>query len=194
MKKLFFVIAAGALMASCTGNSSKGKEEATDSVATEVKEEAKPDTIKGPATIDNPSWTFEVPEGWYVTKDTKGTDQEHSSLAEIRRLTKPEGYKNSYITVNVSSFPYEHNTVEQAQETFQKSFKAEAAGSVTINGVKYAKSYKEDPRVDNYTTCLSAALQPKGNVSIRVQGFKTDNEEIQTILNSFKIKPTEAKK
>ena len=206
MKKLLFLFAAIALVASCgrisdtVGNGS-GSGEASDSETTENteatdEEKEEKDTIKGPATIDNPVWSFDVAEGWLVESESSGDSQKSSTYLRIKPIQKPEGFFG-LIGIKISSYPYESNTVEQSQETFRSAFKrslevnGEETGDVTINGVKFAKIYSPAGDMGSATTHLCAPLTPKGNVTIQIDGYPIDDPAIKDMINSFKLKPAE---
>lgn len=194
MKKYFLMLAAAALMVSCTGNADQANEEKDSTAnATEQKEEKKAEEqIKGPATIDNPTWTIEVPAGWVVESQTVGKNQKGSSYLRMKPEQRPEG-AIGLVGVKVSSYPYKSNTVEQTQETFKKAFSGvEEAGTETINGVKFKKLVKPEGKTGGIITHLAAPLDPEGNVSIEIQGYKLDDEAMKAMLNSFKLKPAEA--
>ena len=206
MKKLLFLFAAIALVASCTrvgdainkaktGDETSGTETTENTESTEEPKEEK-DTIKGPATIDNPVWSFEVAEGWLVESESSGESQKNSTYLRIKPIKKPEGVFG-LVGIKISSYPYESNTVEQSQETFRSAFKrslevnGEETGDVTINGVKFAKIYSPAGDMGSATTHLCAPLTPKGNVSIQVDGYPIDDPAIKDMINSFKLKPAE---
>jgi hypothetical protein len=206
MKKLLFLFAAIALVASCTrisdavGNGN-GSGEASDSETTENteatdEEKEEKDTIKGPATIDNPVWSFDVAEGWLVESEHSGDSQKSSTYLRIKPIQKPEGIFG-IVAIKISSYPYESNSVEQSQETFRSAFKrtlevnGEETGDVTINGVKFAKIYSPEGDMGSATTHLCAPLTPKGNVTIEVDGYPIDDPAIKDMIYSFKLKPAE---
>ena len=124
MKKLLLMIATVALLASCNGSGSTSNSasgEQTDSVATQ-EAPAKEEVVKGPVTIENPSWTVDVPEGWEVVSNAPGSSQKNSSYLRIKPIERPEGAVG-LLAVVIKSYPYKTNTVEQEQETFVKAFK-----------------------------------------------------------------------
>ncbi|MBQ9585294.1 MAG: hypothetical protein IJR20_04765 [Muribaculaceae bacterium] len=193
MKKLFLMIATVALVASCTGNgntSGSASGEKKDSTKTEETKEKK-DTLKGPATIDNPTWSVELPDGWQAPSVRPGDSQKSSSYCELKPIVVPDGFKGP-VGVRISSYPYKSNTVEKDMESFFNIYKdAKKDGEVEIGGVKFQKAVKVYPD-GNTVTRLSAPLKPEGNVSINLSHMKYDEEIIQTILKSFKFKPAEA--
>ena len=196
MKKLFLMFAVAGLIASCTGNGttsgSATSGEAKDGETTENTEEPKEekDTLKGPATIDNPTWTVELPDGWQAPSVRPGDSQKSSSYCELKPIVVPDGFKGP-VGVRISSYPYKSNTVEADMESFFKIYKdAKKEGKVDINGVKFEKAVMVYPD-GNTVTRLSAPLTPEGSVSINLSHLKYEDEIIQTILNSFKVKPAE---
>lgn len=199
MKKLFLMFAVAGLIASCTGNgttSGSASGEAKDGETTENTEEQKEekDTIKGPATIDNPVWTFDVAEGWKVESERSGDNQKGSTYLRIKPIVKPEGLFG-LCEIEITSYPYDSNTVEQAQETFKHAFKdVKEDGEVTINGVKFAKLFRAAGDRGTACTQLCTALTPKGNVAIKIHGYEIEDEAIKDMINSFKLKPAEEAK
>ena len=194
MKKLLLMIATVALLASCNGSGSTSNSasgEQTDSVATQ-EAPAKEEVVKGPATIENPSWTVDVPEGWEVVSNAPGSSQKNSSYLRIKPIERPEGAVG-LLAVVIKSYPYKTNTVEQEQETFVKAFKVEnpEKGTETIGGVKFSKIVKPAGNSGGIITNLCAPLEPEGNISIEVQGYELSDEAIAAILKSFKLKPAQ---
>ena len=150
MKKFLLIFAVAGLIASCTGNgttsgsaSTSASGEVKDGEATEKTEPAKEekDTVKGPVTIENPSWSVDVPEGWYVVSETAGRDQRGSSYLRIQPLERPDGVIG-LLSATIKSYPYKSNTVEQDQETFKSAFKVENAKieKETIGGMEFPLS------------------------------------------------------
>lgn len=197
MKKLFLMIATVALMASCTGNgttSGSASGEQKDSTTAENTEEVKEkkDTIKGPATIDNPVWSFDVAEGWLVESEHSGDSQKSSTYLRIKPVQKPEGVFG-IVSIKITSYPYESNTVEDAQKTIKNVYDdIKEAGNVTINGVKFAKLFRPEGDKGSALTHLCAPLTPKGNVALEIDGYEIDDPAIKDMINSFKLKPAEA--
>lgn len=206
MKKLFLMLAVAGLIASCTGNgntsgsasgsdsisgSVSGSGEAKDAEKTEAK--AEKDTIKGPVTIDNPSWSVDVPEGWYVVSETAGRDQRGSSYLRIQPLERPEGVIG-LVSATIKSYPFKSNTVEQDQETFKSAFKVENAKieKETIGGIAFQKIVKPAGNGGGIISHMTAPLKPEGNISIEVQGYELTDPVIAAMLKSFKMKPAEA--
>lgn len=207
MKKLFLMLAVAGLIASCTGNgntsgsasgsdsisgSVSGSGEAKDTEKTEAK--AEKDTIKGPVTIENPSWTVDVPEGWYVAGENKGSSQKSGSYVRLQPLERPQGVFG-ITEVKINSYPYKSNTVEQSQNTFKSAFKVDnpVKGQETIGGMKFAKLVKPAEKSTNCPlTHLSAPLTPEGNITIEVFGYDIKDPVIKGMLDSFKLKPAEA--
>lgn len=194
MKKLLLMFAIAGLIASCTGNgntsgSTSASGENKDGETTEETAEKK-DTLKGPATIDNPTWAVQLPEGWQAPSVRSGDSQKSSSYCELKPIVVPDGFKGP-VDVRISSYPYKSNTVEADMESFFKIYKdAKKDGKVDINGVKFEKAVMVYPD-GNTVTRLSAPLTPEGSVSINLSHLKYEDEIIQTILNSFKVKPAE---
>ena len=160
------MIATVALLASCNGNGSTSNSasgEQTDSVATQ-EAPAKDEVVKGPVTIENPSWTVDVPEGWEVVSNAPGSSQKNSSYLRIKPIERPEGAVG-LLAVVIKSYPYKTNTVEQEQETFVKAFKVEnpEKGTETIGGVKFSKIVKPAGNSGGIITNLCAPLEPEGN-------------------------------
>ena len=211
MKKLFLMLAVAGLIASCTGNgttsgstsgsdsisgSVSGSGEAKDGEATEKAEPAKEkkDTVKGPVTIENPSWSVDVPEGWYVAGENKGSSQKSGSYVRLQPLERPQGVFG-ITEVKINSYPYKSNTVEQSQNTFKSAFKVDnpVKGQETIGGMKFAKLVKPAEKSTNCPlTHLSAPLTPEGNITIEVFGYDIKDPVIKGMLDSFKLKPAEA--
>ena len=194
MKKLFLMIATVALMASCTGNgntsgSTSASGEKKDGETTEVEKEKK-DTIKGPATIENATWSIDVPEGWKVPSNRPGETQKKASYCELKPIVVADGYKGP-VGVRISSYPYKSNTVEDAMESFLRIYKeGKKDGQVEIGGVKFDKAIMVYPD-GNTVTRFAAPLTPEGCVQIELSHLKYDDEIIKTILGSFKFKPAE---
>ena len=199
MKKLFLMFAVAGLIASCTGNGttsgSATSGEAKDGETTENTEEPKEenDTVKGPVTIDNPTWTINVPEGWYVQSESKGDSQKSSSYLRLEPNQKPEGVFGLAF-IKIASYPYKSNTVEDSQDTFKKAFRLEnvKAEDETVGGVKFAKISVPASDKGSEMHHLAAPLTPEGVVSIEIHGYKLDDPVIKGMLDSFKIKPAEA--
>ncbi len=199
MKKFLFIIAVAGLMASCTG---KGTNSGSASASGEVKngetstkaETAKEekDTVKGPVTIENPSWSIDVPEGWYVVRESAGRDQRASSYLRIQPLERPEGVIG-LISATVKSYPFKSNTVEQDQKTFKSAFKVENAKieKETIGGIEFQKIVKPAGSGGGIISHMTAPLTPEGNISIEVQGYELTDPVIAAMLKSFKMKPAE---
>jgi len=196
MKKFFLMIATVALMASCAGNgntsgSASASGEKKDAETTENQKEEK-DTLKGPATIDNPTWSVDLPEGWKAPSVRTGDDQSRPSYCELEPIVVADGFRGP-VGVKISSYPFKSNTVEQDMESFFKIYKeAKKDGQVEIGGVKFEKAVMVYPD-GNTVTRLSAPLTPEGNVSINLSHLKFEDEIIQTIIKSFKLKPAEPK-
>ena len=198
MKKLFLMIATVALMASCTGNgntsgSASGEQkDSANAENTEAPKEEK-DTVKGPVTIDNPTWTVNVPEGWYVQSESKGDSQKSSSYLRLEPNQKPEGVFGLAF-IKIASYPYKSNTVEDSQKTFTGAFRVEKPKieDETIGGVKFAKITVPASDKGSEMHHLAAPLTPEGVVSIEIHGYKLDDPAIKPLLESFKIKPAEA--
>jgi hypothetical protein len=199
MKKLFLMFAVAGLLASCTGNgttsgSTSASGEAKDGEATEKAEPAKEkkDTVKGPVTIENPSWSVDVPEGWYVVSETAGRDQKASSYLRIQPLVRPEGVIG-LVSATIKSYPFKSNTVEQDQETFKSAFKVENAKieKETIGGIAFQKIVKPAGNGGGIISHMTAPLKPEGNISIEVQGYELTDPVIAAMLKSFKMKPAE---
>ena len=198
MKKLFLMIATVALMASCTGNgntsgSASGEQkDSANAENTEAPKEEK-DTVKGPVTIDNPTWTVNVPEGWYVQSESKGDSQKNSSYLRLEPNQKPEGVFGLAF-IKIASYPYKSNTVEDSQKTFTGAFRVEKPKieDETIGGVKFAKITVPASDKGSEMHHLAAPLTPEGVVSIEIHGYKLDDPAIKPLLESFKIKPAEA--
>ena len=194
MKKLFLMIATVALMASCVGNgntsgSTSASGENKDGETTEETTEKK-DTLKGPATIDNPTWTVELPDGWQAPSVRAGETQKSSSYCELKPIVAEDGFKGPN-GVRISSYPYKANTVDDSMESFLRIYKeGKKDGQVDINGVKFDKAIMVYPD-GNTVTRLAAPLTPEGCVQIELSHLKYEDEIIKTILNSFKIKPAE---
>lgn len=199
MKKLFLMLAVAGLMASCTG---KGTTSGSASASGEVKNgetstKAEPakeekDTVKGPVTIENPSWSVDVPEGWYVVSESAGRDQRASSYLRIQPLERPEGVIG-LISATVKSYPFKSNTVEQDQKTFKSAFKVENAKieKETIGGIEFQKIVKPAGSGGGIISHMTAPLTPEGNISIEVQGYELTDPVIAAMLKSFKMKPAE---
>ena len=196
MKKLFLMIAVAGLIASCTGNGTSGSTNANgenkDGETTEETTEKK-DTVRGPVTIENPTWTINVPEGWYVQSDTKGQDQKSSSYVRLEPNQKPEGVFGLAF-IKIASYPYKSNTVEDSQETFKKAFRLENVkiDDETLGDVKFAEISVPASDKGSEMHHLAAPLTPEGVVSIEIHGYKLDDPVIKGMLDSFKIKPAEA--
>ena len=199
MKKLFLMFAVAGLIASCTGNgstsgSTSASGEAKDGETTENTEAPKEekDTVRGPVTIDKPTWTINVPEGWYVQSDTKGQDQKSSSYVRLEPNQKPEGVFGLAF-IKIASYPYKSNTVEDSQETFKKAFRLENVKieDETLGGVKFAEISVPASDKGSEMHHLAAPLTPEGVVSIEVHGYDLDDPVIEAMLESFKLKPAE---
>ena len=199
MKKFLLIFAVAGLMASCTGNgntsgSASASGEVKDGEATEKAEPAKEekDTVKGPVTIENPSWSVDVPEGWYVVSETAGRDQKGSSYLRIQPLERPDGVIG-LLSATIKSYPFKSNTVEQDQETFKSAFKVENAKieKETIGGMEFQKIVKPAGNGGGIISHMTAPLKPEGNISIEVQGYELTDPVIAAMLKSFKMKPAE---
>lgn len=201
MKKFLLIFAVAGLIASCTGNgttsgsaSTSASGEANDGEATEKAEPAKEekDTVKGPVTIENPSWSVDVPEGWYVVSETAGRDQRGSSYLRIQPLERPDGVIG-LLSATIKSYPFKSNTVEQDQETFKSAFKVENAKieKETIGGMEFQKIVKPAGNGGGIISHMTAPLKPEGNISIEVQGYELTDPVIAAMLKSFKMKPAE---
>ncbi len=201
MKKLLLIFAVAGLIASCTGNgttsgsaSTSASGEVKDGEATEKAEPAKEekDTVKGPVTIENPSWSVDVPEGWYVVSETAGRDQKGSSYLRIQPLERPDGVIG-LLSATIKSYPFKSNTVEQDQETFKSAFKVENAKieKETIGGMEFQKIVKPAGNGGGIISHMTAPLKPEGNISIEVQGYELTDPVIAAMLKSFKMKPAE---
>ena len=197
MKKLFLMFAVAGLMAACTGNgntsgsaSTSASGEAQDGETTEETVEKK-DTLKGPATIENPTWMVELPDGWKAPSVRPGDSQKSASYCELEPVVVEDGFRGP-VGVKISSYPYKSNTVESDMESFFNIYeKAKKDGEVEIGGAKFQKAvmvYDDG----NTVTHLVAPLTPEGSVSIELRHLKYDDEIIQTILKSFQLKPAEA--
>ena len=202
MKKLLLIFAVAGLIASCTGNgttsgsaSTSASGEVKDGEATEKAEPAKEekDTVKGPVTIENPSWSVDVPEGWYVVSETAGRDQKGSSYLRIQPLERPDGVIG-LLSATIKSYPFKSNTVEQDQETFKSAFKVENAKieKETIGGMEFQKIVKPAGNGGGIISHMTAPLKPEGNISIEVQGYELTDPVIAAMLKSFKMKPAES--
>ena len=194
------MFAVAGLIASCTGNgntsgSASASGEAKDGETTEKAEPAKEekDTVKGPVTIENPTWTVNVPEGWYVQSESKGDSQKSSSYLRLEPNQKPEGVFGLAF-IKIASYPYKSNTVEDSQKTFTGAFRVEKPKieDETIGGVKFAKITVPASDKGSEMHHLAAPLTPEGVVSIEIHGYKLDDPAIKPLLESFKIKPAEA--
>lgn len=201
MKKFLLIFAVAGLIASCTGNgttsgsaSTSASGEVKDGEATEKTEPAKEekDTVKGPVTIENPSWSVDVPEGWYVVSETAGRDQKGSSYLRIQPLERPDGVIG-LLSATIKSYPFKSNTVEQDQETFKSAFKVENAKieKETIGGMEFQKIVKPAGNGGGIISHMTAPLKPEGNISIEVQGYELTDPVIAAMLKSFKMKPAE---
>lgn len=201
MKKFLLVFAVAGLISSCTGNgttsgsaSTSASSEVKDGEATEKAEPAKEekDTVKGPVTIENPSWSVDVPEGWYVVSETAGRDQKGSSYLRIQPLERPDGVIG-LLSATIKSYPFKSNTVEQDQETFKSAFKVENAKieKETIGGMEFQKIVKPAGNGGGIISHMTAPLKPEGNISIEVQGYELTDPVIAAMLKSFKMKPAE---
>ena len=148
--------------------------------------------MRGPVTIDNPTWTINVPEGWYVQSDTKGQDQKSSSYVRLEPNQKPEGVFGLAF-IKIASYPYKSNTVEDSQETFKKAFRLENVKieDETLGGVKFAEISVPASEKGSEMHHLAAPLTPEGVVSIEVHGYDLDDPVIEAMLESFKLKPAE---
>ena len=202
MKKFLLIFAVAGLIASCTGNgttsgsaSTSASGEVKDGEATEKAEPAKEekDTVKGPVTIENPSWSVDVPEGWYVVSETAGRAQRGSSYLRIQPLERPDGVIG-LLSATIKSYPFKSNTVEQDQETFKSAFKVENAKieKETIGGIAFQKIVKPAGNGGGIISHMTAPLKPEGNISIEVQGYELTDPVIAAMLKSFKMKPAEA--
>ena len=201
MKKLLLIFAVAGLMASCSGNgttsgsaSTSASGEASDGEATEKADPAKEekDTVKGPVTIENPSWSVDVPEGWYVVSETAGRDQKGSSYLRIQPLERPDGVIG-LLSATIKSYPFKSNTVEQDQKTFKSAFKVENAKieKETIGGIEFQKIVKPAGSGGGIISHMTAPLTPEGNISIEVQGYELTDPVIAAMLKSFKMKPAD---
>ena len=201
MKKFLLIFAVAGLIASCTGNgttsgsaSTSASGEVKDGEATEKAEPAKEekDTVKAPVTIENPSWSVDVPEGWYVVSETAGRDQRGSSYLRIQPLERPDGVIG-LLSATIKSYPFKSNTVEQDQETFKSAFKVENAEieKETIGGMEFQKIVKPAGNGGGIISHMTAPLKPEGNISIEVQGYELTDPVIAAMLKSFKMKPAE---
>ena len=195
------MFAVAGLMASCAGNgttsgsaSTSASGETKDGETTEKAEPAKEekDTVKGPVTIENPSWSVDVPEGWYVVSETAGRDQKGSSYLRIQPLERPDGVIG-LLSATIKSYPFKSNTVEQDQETFKSAFKVENAKieKETIGGMEFQKIVKPAGNGGGIISHMTAPLKPEGNISIEVQGYELTDPVIAAMLKSFKMKPAE---
>ena len=195
------MFAVAGLMASCAGNgttsgsaSTSASGETKDGETTEKAEPAKEekDTVKGPVTIKNPSWSVDVPEGWYVVSETAGRDQKGSSYLRIQPLERPDGVIG-LLSATIKSYPFKSNTVEQDQETFKSAFKVENAKieKETIGGMEFQKIVKPAGNGGGIISHMTAPLKPEGNISIEVQGYELTDPVIAAMLKSFKMKPAE---
>lgn len=193
------MFAVAGLIASCTGNgntsgSTTASGENKDGETTENTEAPKEekDTVRGPVTIENPTWTINVPEGWYVQSDTKGQDQKSSSYVRLEPNQKPEGVFGLAF-IKIASYPYKSNTVEDSQETFKKAFRLENVKieDETLGGVKFAEISVPASDKGSEMHHLAAPLTPEGVVSIEVHGYDLDDPVIEAMLESFKLKPAE---
>ena len=195
------MFAVAGLMASCAGNgttsgsaSTSASGETKDGETTEKAEPAKEekDTVKGPVTIENPSWSVDVPEGWYVVSETAGRDQKGSSYLRIQPLERPDGVIG-LLSATIKSYPFKSNTVEQDQETFKSAFKVENAKieKETIGGMEFQKIVKPAGNGGGIISHMTAPLKPEGNISIEVQGYELNDPVIAAMLKSFKMKPAE---
>ena len=193
------MFAVAGLIASCTGNgstsgSTSASGDAKDAETTENTEAPKEekDTVRGPVTIENPTWTINVPEGWYVQSDTKGQDQKSSSYVRLEPNQKPEGVFGLAF-IKIASYPYKSNTVEDSQETFKKAFRLENVKieDETLGGVKFAEISVPASDKGSEMHHLAAPLTPEGVVSIEVHGYDLDDPVIEAMLESFKLKPAE---
>ncbi len=193
------MFAVAGLIASCTGNGNTSGSTTTsgenkDGETTENTEAPKEekDTVRGPVTIENPTWTINVPEGWYVQSDTKGQDQKSSSYVRLEPNQKPEGVFGLAF-IKIASYPYKSNTVEDSQETFKKAFRLENVKieDETLGGVKFAEISVPASDKGSEMHHLAAPLTPEGVVSIEVHGYDLDDPVIEAMLESFKLKPAE---
>ena len=194
------MLAVAGLIASCTGNgTTSGSASSSDSIsasgeakdAEKTEAQAEKDTIKGPVTIDNPTWSVDVPEGWYVAGENKGSTQKNGSYVRLQPLVRPQGVFG-IIEVKIDSYPYKSNTVEQSQNTFKSVYKVDkpVKGQETIGGMKFAKLVKPANESTNCPlTHLAAPLTPDGNVTIQVFGYDIKDPVIKGMLDSFKLKP-----
>lgn len=199
MKKLFLMFAVAGLIASCTGNgntsgSASASGEQKDGETTENTETPKEekDTVKGPVTIDNATWSIDVPEGWIVQSESKGETQKKSSYLRIEPAKKPEGlFGLAFATVK--SYPYKSNTVEDSQKIFTGAFRVEnpKIESETIGGVKFSKITVPASDKGSVMHHLCAPLTPEGSVSIEIHGYDLSDPVIKGMLDSFKLKPAE---
>ncbi len=187
------MFAVAGLIASCTGNGNTSGSTTTsgenkDGETTENTEAPKEekDTVRGPVTIDNPTWTINVPEGWYVQSDTKGQDQKSSSYVRLEPNQKPEGVFGLAF-IKIASYPYKSNTVEDSQETFKKAFRLENVKieDETLGGVKFAEISVPASDKGSEMHHLAAPLTPEGVVSIEVHGYDLDDPVIEAMLESF---------
>ena len=199
MKKLFLMFAVAGLIASCTGNgttsgSASASGENKDGETTENTETPKEekDTVRGPVTIDNPTWTLDVPEGWYVQSESKGDSQKSSSYLRLEPNQKPEGVFGLTF-IKIASYPYKSNSVQDSQDTFKGAFRLEnvKVEDETIGGVKFSKISVPASDKGSEMHHLAAPLTPEGVVSIEVHGYDLDDPVIEAMLESFKLKPAE---
>jgi len=140
------------------------------------------ENVKGPATVDLPSFTVKVPKGWQVAR--QGRDD-----CTLEPIVKPniDGKSNFGWEVRIYALSGKYFKPEKFIETDlniyneTKQMPELKIGNTTFMYNFYDYEYGKH-------SLLAAALPSGGAVEITIGGYSVEDKEVKAILKSLKLK------
>lgn len=184
---MLFGAAVALAFTSCTGGGSQQPAE-TDSTAVETEVEAEPEPepepeyVKGPTTLEEESFSIDVPEGWQVTKHS-------SSSCTIEPVETPEEGSNFGWGVRMTIWDGSVFKAEDKIKTEQDVFEgSKSQPNQKLGDYTYLYTYYDYEFGDH--SVLSAPLTAEGGcIDFEIGGWKLeDTPAIQEIIKSLKVK------
>lgn len=175
------ILTASLLVASC-GN--KQAAPAVDIASTEPAiEQAQSANLQSEmkSTIDKPSFSFAIPEGWQQLPGDNDEDQEGAMVFKGRDVT--ELMDAAFMMINVGDD--EGKTLEEGLEDFRKETKANQSDDVMIGG----KTYKAFTAVEDGTeSTILVSHEGSKFITFIIGKANVQDPDVRAIINSFILK------
>jgi major membrane immunogen (membrane-anchored lipoprotein) len=134
------------------------------------------------STINKKSFSIALPEGWQSMPSDDGEDGKES-LIVFKGKDMTELMSAAFMMVSVGDS--DGMSLEDGISEFEKDTKAKAGKDITING----KTYKAFTAVeDGQESTFLFAQEEEKFISFLIGKSDANDPEIQTIINTFKLK------